>query len=110
MPFLLTDAIFLIIHLSPQLSQLLPNKELGGKKCPLSAVSPPFPPIFPLCASLKTTQCLWLFLAVFYQLVPNRRQRKDKTGHSPRGSVIGYSDPANEKLLPGPRNGTINHR
>jgi len=39
-----------------------------------------------------------------------RRQRKDKNGHSPRGSVLGYSDPANEKLLPGPRNGTINHR
>ena len=39
-----------------------------------------------------------------------RRQRKDKTGHSPQGSVLGYSDPANEKLLPGPRNGTINHR
>ena len=39
-----------------------------------------------------------------------RRQRKDKNGHSPQGSVLGYSDPANEKLLPGPRNGTINHR
>ena len=46
MPFLLTDAIFLIIHLSPQLPQLLPNKELGGKKCPVSAVSLPHFPQF----------------------------------------------------------------
>ena len=46
MPFLLTDAIFLIIHLSPQLPQLLPNKEPGGKKCPLSAVSLPHFPQF----------------------------------------------------------------
>jgi len=36
-----------------------------------------------------------------------RRQRKDKPGHSPDGSVLGYTDPANEKLLP--QNGSL-HR
>ena len=35
-----------------------------------------------------------------------RRRGKDKTGHSLNGSVLGYSDPAGEKLLP--PNGTLN--
>jgi len=35
-----------------------------------------------------------------------RRRGKDKTGHSLNGSVLGYTDPAGEKLLP--QNGTLN--
>ena len=34
-----------------------------------------------------------------------RKRGKDKTGHSLNGSVLGYTDPAGEKLLP--QNGTI---
>ena len=54
---------------------------------------------------------LLIIITIFITVITLlRRQRKDKTGHSPQGSVLGYSDPANEKLLLGPRNGTINHR
>lgn len=35
-----------------------------------------------------------------------RKRGKDKSGHSLNGSVLGYTDPAGEKLLP--QNGTIN--
>jgi len=35
-----------------------------------------------------------------------RKRGKDKTGHSLNGSVLGYTDPAGEKLLP--QNGTLN--
>jgi len=35
-----------------------------------------------------------------------RKRGKDKSGHSLNGSVLGYTDPAGEKLLP--QNGTLN--
>ena len=37
-----------------------------------------------------------------------RKRGKDKTGHSLNGSVLGYTDPAGEKLLPGNGLNTIN--
>ena len=60
--------------------------------------------------TIITVNIIIITLNIIIIITLLRRQRKDKNGHSPQGSVLGYSDPANEKLLPGPRNGTINHR
>ena len=51
----------------------------------------------------------FLFKILSYPTFDNllgRKRGKDKTGHSLNGSVLGYTDPAGEKLLP--QNGTLN--
>ena len=118
----LPDAIFFIITLLSMDGHLLPNNSIG-KNWPLSA-SRPFLPHFhqfssiyhpshppsPLLQQSNVFSHSGCEIIIDLHLLILRRQRKDKNGHSPPGSVLGYSDPANEKLLPGPRNGTINHR
>ena len=74
MPFLLADAIFahgchFLDHPTLTPAAAAASQQIArGQKVPLVCrLSPPFPPIFPLCASLKTMQCLWLFLSTGYK-------------------------------------------
>lgn len=107
------DAIFFIIQLSPSRGNFSPTTVHAKTRLCLpcvhfSPISPQFSPLLPLLQQSSAFGRSGCDIAINLNIC--RRQRKDKNGHSPRGSVLGYSDPANEKLLPGPRNGTINHR
>ena len=90
MPFLLADAIFAHGCHFPDHPPLTPaaaaasQQRARGQKVPrVCRLSPPFPPIFPLCASLKTMQCLWLFLAVFINWLQTGDRGRTRPGTLP---------------------------